>query len=102
MPTHVSFECLRDKRANLFVVGLAIPDVSGICPAMLKYLMFLGWFIGSSDMSQEFRRSGVPAIIGSSDVSRLTDLEKFTVLIIPDVFGIHTGCVWYGRPEPNG
>ena len=24
-PTHVSFECLRDKRANLFFAGLAIP-----------------------------------------------------------------------------
>ena len=27
-------------------------------------------------------------MVGSSDISRLTDLEKFTVLVIPDVFGM--------------
>ena len=52
---------------------------------------------------REFRRkSGDPAIIGRSDVSRLTDLEKFTVLVIPDVSGIHNGRVWYGWSEANG
>ena len=73
MPTHVSFECLRDKRANLFVAGLAIPDVSGICPAMAKFLVFSGWFVGSFDVSREFRWLEVPAIVESSNVSRLTD-----------------------------
>ena len=76
MPTHVSFEYLRDKRANLFLLvwqywtcSVWIPDVSDICPVMIK--LFSGWFIGSSDVSQEFRRSGVSAMVGISDVSRL-------------------------------
>ena len=69
MPTHVSFECLRDKRANLFFTGLAIPDVSGIYPAVVK-LLFSGWFVGSSDVGREFRRSEVPAMVGSSDDSQ--------------------------------
>ena len=68
----MSFECLRDKRANLFFAGLVlIPDVSSICLATVKFLVFSGWFVGSSDVSQEFRRSGVPAIVGSSDVPTL-------------------------------
>ena len=37
---------------------------------------------------REFRWSGVPVIVGSFDVSRLTDLEKFTIMVIPDVFGM--------------
>ena len=44
-------------------------------PSNDKILIVLGWFVGSSDVSQKFRRSGVPAYVGSSDVSRLTDLE---------------------------
>ena len=32
---------------------------------------------------REFRYLRVLAIVGSSNVSRLTDLEKFTVLVIP-------------------
>ena len=64
----MSFEYLRDKRANFIFAGLAILDVSGIYPAVLK-LLFLGWFVGSSDVSREFRRLGVPARVGSSDVS---------------------------------
>ena len=43
-PTYVSFECLRDKRASLCFAGLAIPDVipdvSGMCLAMIKFLLF--------------------------------------------------------------
>ena len=77
----MSFECLRDKRANLFVVGLAIPDVSGICPAMAKFLVFLGWFVGSSDGWEFLQSSGVPTS------QHLTDLEIFTVV---------------GRPGANG
>ena len=58
-PTHVSFEYLSDKRANFIFTGLAIPDVSGIYPAVLK-LLFSGWFVGSFD-GRKFRQgSGVP------------------------------------------
>ena len=64
----MSFEYLSDKRANFIFASLAIPDVSGIYPAVVK-LLFSGWFVGSSD-GREFRQgSGVPT-------SRtLTDLE---------------------------
>ena len=51
---------------------------------------------------REFRReSGVPTV-GSSDVSHFNCLGGFNVLVIPDVSGIHTGRVRYGRPEANG
>ena len=66
-PTYVSFEYLSDKRAYFVFAGLAIPDVSGIHPAVVK-LLFSGWFVGSSDVSREFRPSGVLAKVGSSDV----------------------------------
>jgi hypothetical protein len=36
--------------------GVLISDVSGICLAIAIYLVFSGWFVGSSDVSQEFRR----------------------------------------------
>ena len=64
----MSFEYLSNKRANFIFAGLAIPDVSGIYPAVVK-LLFSGWFVGSSD-GREFRQgSGVP-------MSRtLTELE---------------------------
>ena len=75
MPTHVSFECLRDKRANWFLADLAIPDVSGICPAMVK-LLFSGWFVGSSDISREFRWSGVLAMVWVPTSRTLTNLES--------------------------
>ena len=81
------FECLSDKRANFIFAGLAIPDVSGIYPAVVK-LLFSGWFVGSSDVGREFRRSGVPARVGSSDVSLFNCLGGFTVLVIPDVSGM--------------
>ena len=97
----MSFEYLSDKRANFIFAGLAIPDVSGIYPAMLK-LLFSGWFVGSSNVSREFRRSGVPARVGSSDVSHFNCLGGFTVLVIPDVSGIHTEHVLYGWLEANG
>ena len=45
-------------------------NVSGICPATIKFLLFSGWFIGSFDVSWKFQWSGVPT-------SRaLTDLES--------------------------
>ena len=44
-----------------------IPYVFGMCPATIKFLLFSGWFVGSSDVSQKFRRSGVPAMVGTSD-----------------------------------
>ena len=68
-PTQVSFEYLSDKRANFIFAGLAIPDVSGICPVTVKVL-FSGWFVGSSDLFREFRRLEVPAMVGSSDDSQ--------------------------------
>ena len=37
---------------------------------------------------REFRRSGVPARVGSSDVSHFNCLEGFTILVIPDVSGM--------------
>ena len=97
----MSFEYLSDKRANFIFAGLAIPDVSDIYLAVIK-LLFSGWFVGSSDVSREFRRkSGVPTV-GSSDVSHFNRLGGFTVLVIPDVPGIHNGRIRYGRPEANG
>ena len=71
-----------------------IPDVSGICPAAVK-LLFSGWLVGSSNVGQEFRRSGVPAWVGSSDVSHFNRLGGFTVLVIPDV----SGPVWMTRSQ---
>ena len=71
----------------MFFAGLAIPDVSGMCPAVVK-LLFSGWFIESSDVGREFRWSGVLAMVGSSNILGLTDLEVFTVLVIPDVSGM--------------
>ena len=50
----MSFEYLSDKRANFIFAGLAIPDVSGIYPAVVK-IVVLGL------VRQEFRQgSGVP------------------------------------------
>ena len=63
------------------------PDVSGICPAAVK-LFFSGWFVGSPDIGREFRRSGILAWVGSSDVSHFNRLGGFTVLVIPDVSGM--------------
>ena len=64
----MSFEYLSDKRANFIFAGLAIPDVSGIYPAVVK-LLFSGWFVGSSD-GQEFRQGS-----GVLTSRTLTDLE---------------------------
>ena len=138
-PTHVRFECLRDKRANWLVAGLAIPDVSGMHTGRVQYLpstvkmLFSSWFmgssddrkfrqwsgvpttrnlnnlesslwwsyrtcpvwmtkgqqqflnvlsVGSSDVSQKFRRSGVPTCIESSDTSNiLTRLQWFSNIL---------------------
>ena len=46
-----------------------IPDVSDICPTAVK-LLFSGWFVGSSDVGQEFRRSEVLVMVRSFDVSQ--------------------------------
>ena len=78
-----------------FLAGLAIPDVSGICPAAAN-LLFSGWFVGSTNVGREFRRSGVPEWVGSSDVAHFDRLGGFTVLVIPDMSGMHTGRVRYG------
>ena len=67
-PTHVSFEYLSDKRAYFVFAGLAIPDMSGIHPAVVKFL-FSGWFIGSSDRREFRQRSGV------STSRNLTEIE---------------------------
>ena len=88
MPIHVSFEYLRDKRANLFFAGLAIPDVSGICLATVKFLVFSGWFVGSSNVGREFRRSGVP---GMGREFRRLALQLTWRVHCPG----HTGRVWY-------
>ena len=84
----MSFEYLSDKRANFIFVGLAIPDVSGIYPAVVK-LLFLGWFIGSSDSRESRQGSGVPTS------HTLTNLEgslswsyRMCPVFIPDVSGM--------------
>ena len=65
-PTHESFECLRVKRANLFLAGLAIPDVSGIDTGRVRYLSSSGKIVALGFVRWEFRRkSGVP-MVGSS------------------------------------
>ena len=86
----MSFECLRDKRANLFFAGLAIPDVSNIDTECVRYLPSGGKIIVVGLVRREFRQwSRVPT-------SRtLTDIGEFTVLVISDVSGIHTECVRY-------
>ena len=62
-PTHVSFECLSDNRANLFFAGLA-----GIDTGRVQYLPSNGKVVVLGLVHQEFQRSGVPAMVGSSDV----------------------------------
>ena len=95
----MSFECLRDKRANLFFAGLAIPDMFGINIGCVRYLPSNCNIVDLGLVRREFRcGSGVPAMVRSSDVSRLTDLEsslwwsyQTCPVFIPD-----------GRPEANG
>ena len=100
--THVSFEYLSDKRANFIFAGLAIPDVPGIHTERVRYLPSSCKIVVLGLVRREFRRSGVSARVGSSDVSHFNCLRGFTVLVIPDVSGIHTGRIRYGRPEANG
>ena len=74
-PTHVSFECLRDKRANMFLLVWQY-RTSGIDTGRVRYLPSNGKVVVLGLVCREFRReSGVPAMVGSSDVSRLTDLD---------------------------
>ena len=68
----MSFECLRDKRANLFFASLA----SGIDTGHVRYLPSNGNIVDLGLVHREFRRPGVPAMVGSFDVSCLTDLES--------------------------
>ena len=72
MPIHVSFECLRDKRANLF---LLVWQYQSIDIGRVRYLPSNGKVVVLGLVRREFRRSGVSAMVGSSDVSCLTDLD---------------------------
>ena len=56
----MSFECLRDKRANLFFAGLAISDVSGIDTGCVQYLPSNGKVVVLGLVRREFPQSGVP------------------------------------------
>ena len=68
-PTHVKFECLRDKRANLVLLSLAISDVSGIHIGRVWYLPCNRNFLGCLDLAhREFQQElGVLVFIKSSD-----------------------------------
>ena len=69
-PTQVSFEYLSDKRANFIFAGLAIPDVFGMHTGRVRYLPSSYKIVVLGLVRREFRlRSGVPARVGSSDVS---------------------------------
>ena len=85
-PTHVSFEYLSDKRAYFAFAGLAIPDVSGIHPVVVK-LLFLGWFVGSSDVGREsWHGSGVPTSRTSTDLEgSLSRSYQTCSVFIPDM-----------------
>ena len=64
-PTHVSFEYLSDKRANFIFAVLEIPDTGRV-----RYFPSSGKIVVLGLVRREFRRkSGVPARVGSSDVS---------------------------------
>ena len=75
----------REKRETNFVLWPSIPRV--------RYGRVTGvsltWFVGSSNVIQEFRQSS-----GVSMSQHLTNLESW----LPG----HTGRVRYNRPEPNG
>ena len=62
----MNFECLRDKRANLVFVGLAILDVSGIDTGRVRYLPSNGNVVDLGLVHPEFQhKSGIPTV-GSS------------------------------------
>ena len=94
-PTHVSFEYLRDKRANIFLlVWRRVRYWYQTCPVCAQpRLIFCCSRVGSS---------GVPTMVGSSDNDRefrrlaLNWLRWFTVLVIPDVSGMD-----YQRPTTS-
>ena len=84
----MSFECLRDKSANCFLAGLAISDVSGICPAAVK-LLFSGWLVGSSDGRESRHGSGVPMSRTSTDLEvSLSWSYRTCPVFTPDVSGM--------------
>ena len=88
-PTHVSFEYLSDKRANFIFAGLAIPDVFGIYPAVVK-LLFSGWFVGSFDGRESRHGSGVPTCRTSTALEgSLSWSYRMCPVFIPDVSGMH-------------
>ena len=66
----MSFECLRDKRANLFFVGLAIPDVSGIDTRHVWYLPSNGKIVVLGLVRREFRRKSGVSTVGSPGKGR--------------------------------
>ena len=85
-----------------FLAGLAIPDVSGIHTGRVRYLSSSHENVVLGLVSREFRRrSGVPTV-GSPGMGRefrhgaFDRLGGFTVLVIPDMSGMHTGRVRYG------
>ena len=59
----------------MIFAGLAIPDVSVIDTGRVRYLSSHDKILGVLELvHREFRRSGLPAIVGNSDVSHLTDI----------------------------
>ena len=65
-PTHVSFECLRDKIVNLFFTGLA----SGINTGRVRYLPSNGKIVVLGLVRREFRHESKVPMVGSSDIGR--------------------------------
>ena len=63
-PTHVSFECLRDKRANLCFASLADTGRVRYVPSHDKILIVLGL------VRREFRRESEVPTVGSSGIGR--------------------------------
>ena len=71
MPTHVSFECLRDKRANYFFTGLAIPNVSGIHTGRVRYEPSLGKILDVLRLvRREFRRKSEVSTVGTFGIDQ--------------------------------
>ena len=88
---------------DFIFAGLAIPDVSGIYPAVVK-LLFSGWFVGSSDIGREFRQGS-----GVSTSRNLNNLEsslwwsyRTCPVFIPDVSGMHDQRPTTSFQSPEG
>ena len=76
---------------------VCIPDVSGICPVIVK-MLFSGWFVESSDVGREFRLSGVPTV-GSSGKGREFRHLTLTVLEGSLSWSYRTCPVWTTRGQ---